>query len=210
MQATALNPIFCIDPADRTYLIGRQVDLDVTASAGVNAGSTVYTAKDYRNPLGAASYYAGVEFSVFGFLNTPNNGLFPCTASAATTVTLTNTGGVAETPTGGAHMTGWMPLPIPDQAPLIGRTWAVPGSVLSGRKSGFTWQTSYINSPSGVSVAIQGSHDNVNWTTIDTTTNTSGEARYVASNPFGFLRVYVTTLTGTGAGVLVSIVYGAI
>jgi hypothetical protein len=103
-------------------------------------------------------------------------------------------------------MTGW--LPLSGTAPLTGNTWAVPGSVLSGRKTGFTWQISYINSPSAVSVSIQGSQDNANWTTIDTSTLTSGEARYVAEMPFAFLRVYVTTLTGSGAGVLVSVVYG--
>jgi hypothetical protein len=206
MQATALTPIFCIDPADRTYLIGTKVDLDVTKSAGVSGGSTVYTAQDYRNPLGASSYYAGVEFYVEGFLNTPNNGNFPCTASTATSITLTNTAGVLETPAQGAHMSGWTPLA--GTAPLTGNTWAVPGYVLSGRKNGFTWQTNYINAPSGVSVAIQGSNDNVLWTTIDTSTSTGGESRSVIGKPYAFLRAYVTTLTGSAAGVLVSIVFG--
>ena len=206
MQATALTPIFSIDPADRTYIVGSRVDLDCTKSAGVSAGSTVYTASDFRNPKGASNYYAGVEFYVEGFLNTVNNGNFPCTASAATTVTLTNASGVLESPSSGAHISGW--LPLSGSAPLTGNTWAVPGSVLSGRKAAFTWQTSYINSPSAVSVSIQGSHDNVSWTSLDTSTNTSGEARYVAEVPFPFLRAYVTTLTGAAAGVLVSIVFG--
>lgn len=205
MQATSLNPVFSIDPADRTYILGSKVDLDVTAAATETGGSTVYTAQNPFNPQGASNAYAGIEFSVSGFLNTVNNGLFPCTASTATTVTLTNGSGIAETPPG-AHMSGWNPV----TSAGAGKTWAVPGSVLSGRKGTLTWQISYINSPSAVEIYLQGSQDGVNWETIDTTTNTAGEARYVDGVPFAFLRANVNTLTGTGAGALVSIVFGTL
>jgi hypothetical protein len=65
----------------------------LTAAANASGGSTVYTATAIVNPLLAV----GQSFKVAGFTNAANNGVFPCTAATATTVTLTNAGGVAET-----------------------------------------------------------------------------------------------------------------
>lgn len=67
-----------------------------TSVANAAAGSTVYTG----TPTGAFASSVGQSFIVAGFTNGANNGVFACTASSATTLTLTNAGGVAETHAG--------------------------------------------------------------------------------------------------------------
>lgn len=69
------------------------VKIDLTQSAGVSAGTTVYTGTITG---GAGSAYAGTKFVVSGFQTAANNGTFVCTASSASTLTLSNTVGVAE------------------------------------------------------------------------------------------------------------------
>lgn len=66
-----------------------------TSVANAAAGSTVYTG----TPTGGSGFASSVgqSFLVAGFTNSANNGTFPCTAATATTVTLTNASGVAET-----------------------------------------------------------------------------------------------------------------
>lgn len=67
----------------------------LTAAANASAGSTVYTGTP--NGGGGFASSVGQSFTVAGFTTGANNGLFPCTAASATTITLTNAGGVAET-----------------------------------------------------------------------------------------------------------------
>jgi len=66
-----------------------------TSVANASAGSTVYTG----TPSGASGFASSVgqTFTVAGFTTGANNGAFACTASSATTLTLTNAGGVSET-----------------------------------------------------------------------------------------------------------------
>jgi hypothetical protein len=71
-------------------------------------------------------------------------------------------------------------------------------------KLGFNiaWQLVYSGSVSAVSVALQVSMDNSNWTTIDTSTNTSGEYRSLVGGMVAkFVRLYHTSRTG-GTNVL--------
>lgn len=70
--------------------------LALTSVANASGGSTVYT-----GTIGSNSY-VGQTFTVKGFANSANNGVFACTANDATTLTLSNPNGVAETHAGSA------------------------------------------------------------------------------------------------------------
>lgn len=76
--------------------------LALTSVANNAGGSTVYTGKIVN---GAGNFYAGYTFTIQGFLNSVNNGVFACTASSATTLTLSNNAGVLETDPGTATPT---------------------------------------------------------------------------------------------------------
>ena len=77
-----------------------QVALDVvapftlTSVANAAGGTTVYTGTITG---GAANAYVGVVFTIAGFTTAADNGTFTCTASTATTLTLNNAAGVAQT-----------------------------------------------------------------------------------------------------------------
>lgn len=66
-----------------------------TSVANASAGSTVYTG----TPVGASGFASSVgqTFTVAGFTTGANNGAFACSAASASTITLSNSGGVAET-----------------------------------------------------------------------------------------------------------------
>lgn len=68
--------------------------LVLTAVANASAGASVYTGTITG---GAANALAGKTFVVAGFVTAANNGSFIATASSATTLTLQNGAGVAET-----------------------------------------------------------------------------------------------------------------
>jgi hypothetical protein len=73
--------------------------LTLTAAAAASGGTTVYTGTITG---GAANAFAGLNFTIAGFVTAANNGVFKATASSATTLTLANTAGVAETHAGTA------------------------------------------------------------------------------------------------------------
>jgi hypothetical protein len=66
------------------------------------------------------------------------------------------------------------------------------------------WQTIYGSSPSAVSVSLQTAmvDSDTQYTTIDTSTATGGEARTVTGVRANFIRAKVTSITG-GSGVTV-------
>jgi hypothetical protein len=72
------------------------VGYTLTAAANASGGSTVYTGVFIPNISNLASA-VGQYFLVTGFVNAGNNGTFPCAAATQTSITLTNSGGVAET-----------------------------------------------------------------------------------------------------------------
>jgi len=117
-----------VDPTNVT--VGGTPDVEFYGPAGpsttVSGGTNfTYQNSEYRVPLvitavfpltaaaagtgiysgtitgGASNAYAGQNFLVSGFANAANNGIFPCTASSGTSLTLTNTSSVAETTTVG-------------------------------------------------------------------------------------------------------------
>jgi hypothetical protein len=74
---------------------GTTGSLAITSVANASAGSTVYTGT--FGAAAATNGFAGLVFQIAGFTNTPNNGTFTCTASSSTTLTLSNSQGIAET-----------------------------------------------------------------------------------------------------------------
>lgn len=74
-----------------------------TSVANASGGNTVYTGTITN---GASNAFVGLKFSVSGFTLGVNNGTFTCVASTATTLTLNNAFGQAETTTGNAISAG--------------------------------------------------------------------------------------------------------
>lgn len=68
------------------------------------------------------------------------------------------------------------------------------------------WQTIYGTSPSAISVALQTAMTDADaqYTTIDTSTATAGEARTVTGVRANFIRAKVSSITG-GSGVTVQV-----
>lgn len=73
--------------------------LTLTAAAGASGGTTVYTGTIAG---GAANALVGTNFTVAGFTNAGNNATGIAVASTATTLTIVNAGGIAETHAGTA------------------------------------------------------------------------------------------------------------
>ena len=67
--------------------------LVLSAAGNASGGSTIYTG---TFPKGGSNAYAGMKFLIAGFTNGGNNGIFTITASSTTTITATNSGGIAE------------------------------------------------------------------------------------------------------------------
>lgn len=79
------------------------VALTLTAAATASGGTTVYTGTITG---GGSNALAGKVYVVAGFVTGANNGTLLCTASSATTLTLDNPAGVAETHAGTATEEG--------------------------------------------------------------------------------------------------------
>jgi hypothetical protein len=80
-----------------------------------------------------------------------------------------------------------------------GSQFAIPS--FTGLPDGGTsvrWQTIFGTAPTAVSIALQGAMADVDseYQTIDTTTNTAGEARTVTAVQAKFLRIKFTSSTG--------------
>ena len=80
------------------------------------AGGTVYTDTLGFCSGGAGDAYVNLTFIVSGFKNPVNNGTFLCTASTATSLTLNNTAGVAESLPYTSSLTAAAPTPLPPQS----------------------------------------------------------------------------------------------
>lgn len=77
--------------------------LVLAAAATVSGGTTVYTGTITG---GGSNAFVGMQFVVTGFSNSLNNGTFVATASSTTTLTLTNTQGIAESHAATASSSG--------------------------------------------------------------------------------------------------------
>lgn len=76
---------------------------NLTSVAAAVSGTTVYSGAVTG---GASNAYAGKTFVVSGWTNIVNNGTYTCSASTASTLTLSNANGVAETNAGTALLQG--------------------------------------------------------------------------------------------------------
>lgn len=68
------------------------------------------------------------------------------------------------------------------------------------------WMITVTGAPTGVSVTLQGSLDGSAWVTLDTSTITTQEIRFVTAKPVVFVRANLGTLTG-GTSPTVSVDY---
>ena len=78
-------------------------------------------------------------------------------------------------------------------AATAGTAFAVPDNCV-----GFTWQTKFDTNPDAISLQLQISLDNSNWTAIDTSSAVAGAVRYIASHA-KFVRGRLDTIT-VGSG----------
>jgi hypothetical protein len=83
--------------------------LALTSVLGFSLGTTTYNGTITG---GASNALAGQSFTVTGFSNSVNNGTFICTGSTATTLTLNNGAGVAETNPGVATQISALAAPF--------------------------------------------------------------------------------------------------
>jgi uncharacterized repeat protein (TIGR01451 family) len=95
------------------YPSGAYGQFTLTKVANAGGGDTVYTGTITG---GAGSAWAGYTFIIGGFTNAANNGRFVSTASTATTITLNNANGVAQTQAATANLDGSMARGAPANA----------------------------------------------------------------------------------------------
>lgn len=81
--------------------------VQITAVAGASGGSAVYTGNITG---GAGNALSGLSFLVTGFADLVNNGIFSCTASTATTLTLSNASAVAQTALAVSTASKWISI----------------------------------------------------------------------------------------------------
>lgn len=79
---------------------------------------------------------------------------------------------------------------------------------LPARTVVLTWQTVLAVAPGAITVLLQVSMDNLNWTTIDTSTSTAGEVRTVsAPTSASFIRARISALTiGSGTTLTTTVI----
>ena len=83
----------------------------ITSAGNANAGNTTYTGTfdPYSLPVGDKAVITGF------ITNAVNNGTFTIVSVTPTSLVIANAAGIAETPTGGAFVSDYSWLPIPDQ-----------------------------------------------------------------------------------------------
>jgi hypothetical protein len=84
-------------------------------------------------------------------------------------------------------------------APIDGVVFALP--VVATQ---FTWQTSFVGTPSAVSIQILTSLDNITFSVVDSSTNTAGESKTVNSSA-AFIKAKIVSITG-GTAVTVTVI----
>lgn len=85
-----------------------------------------------------------------------------------------------------------------------GESFGVPNGLL-GQDRIIGWEITYAVVPATISVALQGSIDEVTWYDLDTHTLTTPLLKFVVDKVVKFLRANLSTLTGASASVNVNI-----
>jgi len=110
--------------------------LTLTAVAASSGGNAVYTGTITG---GAANAFVGYYFTVTGFVNASNNGVFIAVASTATTVTLANANAIAETHAGAVQGgTAAYHSTSADSSIIVGDSVTIAGFTNSGNNGTFT------------------------------------------------------------------------
>lgn len=119
--------------------------LSLTQCAAASGGTTVYTGLILG---GASNALAGNTYLVTGFAELANNGIFTCSASTTTTLTLSNTGGLAEdaTSTATASKQGTIQYVIGNAAGVncLFKLTPVSQPTISGNVSAYLYPASHI------------------------------------------------------------------
>lgn len=152
----------------------------LTAAAAAVAGSTVYTGTITG---GASNAYAGRLFTIAGFDLTANNGTFECTASSATTLTLSNAAGVADTHAGTAQ----------DNTAVAVYT----GTITGGGSNAFAGQSFVI-------AGFTGANNNGEFTATASSTTT-----LTLTNLAATAETHAATATEQGTSAVTYVAYGA-
>jgi uncharacterized repeat protein (TIGR01451 family) len=139
------------------------------------ATATVTTSSVYSGTItgGAGNAYAGATVIVTGFTNAGNNGTFAATASSATTLTLNNVAGVAETDPGTATVS-------------TGTSTVYKGTITGGINNGFA----------GDSFTIAGFTNAANNGTFTCTASTT--TTLTCANTAGVAETHAGTATTNG------------
>jgi hypothetical protein len=72
----------------------------------------------------------------------------------------------------------------------------IPGPLASEGAASIKWTTKYGTAPASITMILEGSNNNSSWTTIDTSTNVSGETRTVTNQAYQFYRATVSAISG--------------
>jgi hypothetical protein len=68
---------------------------------------------------GGSNLFAGYFFTITGFTNALNNGMFLCTSNSTASVTVVNTNAIAETHAGSAQQLSWVGFRVPSNAAFL-------------------------------------------------------------------------------------------
>lgn len=174
----------------------------LTAAGNASAGSTVYTGVF---PGGGSSAYSGFTFGIVGFDMVANDGVYVCTASTATSITLSNANGVADTHAATAYAS---PFPVTAESSTGTLAWTLTaasaavsgvtmyvGTIISGGISPGGWQEFPITITGFSNGGNNGTFLCTNWTsTVLTCSNAGG----VLETHAGTATLnYAVTYTGT-------------
>jgi hypothetical protein len=174
--------------------------LQVTAVARTGGTATLtVTVREGNIPaVGSLLTTTGLATSAF---NVTNQALTAVSITASTgqgTIQFSLAGTTSTTPDAGQ---GYVPVPEVGETLANGTSQAFAvQEVPEGDDNGLTitWATAYPSAPSTVTMALQGAIDNIDsqYATLDSSTNASGETRYITLTRFRFLRVVASNVTG--------------
>lgn len=174
------------------------VTLTVTVLEGniPAVGDTVYVTGTQNN-AGALNSTAGVTLTAVNINATTGQGTIAYAATTANLATTADTGLVLDPPAEvGDSLTS--------NAKFAQVAVQEPGGLTTNNKT-VTWSTVIGGSPSGVTINLQASLVDIDseYSTLDSSTNTSGETRAAANVNFPFYRLTSGTITGGSSPTLV-------
>lgn len=171
----------------------------LTAVAASSGGNAVYTGTITG---GASNAFVGYYFTVTGFVNSVNNGVWIATASSATTLTLANPNAIAETHAGAAQGgTAAYHSTSADSSIVVGDSVTIAGNTNSANNGTFTVlatsaTTVTVNNLAAVAETNPAAtlSDVQNGTPVAVAVNISGGTQQATA----YVGLSVSTITSTG------------